>query len=119
MKDLKNINHTFDVAVGDVGCTIRKGDKWSKEPVGEGIMLWNCSKGHDGKCLAGCKCEGTGVIVGSWTGKFGELPPSLVAIEHNRDARDMEVLREMMKAGYGEINDSDLVTALIYYRIGD
>jgi rubredoxin len=117
MKDLKNIDHTFDVEVGDVGCTIRKGTKWSEVPPDEHLTLWNCPHPHSGDCDPfECKHEGSGNVVGFWLGEFGKLPPSLVAIEHNKSARDMDVLREMMKVGYGKINDDDIVTALIYER---
>ncbi len=115
-ESLKNIDHSFDIAVGDVGCTIRKGDHWSTIPVGTDLLLMNCSVGHRGPCAADCINEGTGRILGHWKGEFGKLPPALLGIEHNVSARNFDVLREMMRVGYGDIADGDIITALVYVR---
>ena len=42
----------------------------------------------------------------------------LLAMEHNKDARDKDILMSMMKEAYGEdFNDNTEVTALIYERL--
>ena len=117
MKRLMNIRHSFDLEVGDVGVTIRKGEKWSKVAVGTELELWNCVKGHKESCgEVGCKCEGKGKIVGSWVGELGKLPSSLLAIEHNKTAQNKETLKAMLLVGYGQVSDYDIITALIYER---
>ena len=117
MERLMNIKHGFDLKVGDVGVTVRKGDKWSRYSAGTELELWNCARGHKESCEeAGCRREGTGRILGSWVGEFGNLPPNLLSIEHNNMARDANTLKEMMVAGDGSIGDRDIVTALIYGR---
>lgn len=118
MKRLMNIRHTFDLEVGNVGVTIRKGEKWSKIPIGTLLELMNCTQGHKNTCEEnGCSCEGYGKVLGHWVGEFQKLPLNLLSIEHNNKAKDMTILKEMMKIGYGSIEDTDIITALIYERI--
>lgn len=117
MRVLKNIDHTFDVVDGDVGCTIRKGTKWTEMSVGEMFELSNCSKAHIGDCSSDCSNEGLGICIGYWYGELKNLPPALLSIEHNKSARNIYTLKKMLRAGYGEINGSDVFTALIYKRV--
>ena len=116
---LKNIKHGFDVNRGDVGVTVRKGTKWSGYREGTMLDLWECEEGHPGDCATYGKClyRGSAKILGSWVGRLVELPPSLLAMEHNIEARDMSVLKMMLILGYGQISDDDIVTALIYERV--
>lgn len=117
MKQLKNIDHSFDVSLGDVGCTVRKGSKWYDwANVGHEMELRVCPKGHDGECNSLCHNAGVGKVIGWWKGELCALPPALLAMEHSIKARDKEVLRSMLEAGYGGICDADTVTALIYIR---
>ena len=116
MTTLKNVNHKFDVGLGDVGCTIRKGIHWASTPIGEHLCLSNCSTPHSDRCHAGCYFEGFGQIIGRWVGRLDKLPPTLLSIEHNHRARDMKVLKDMLRDGYGSIDDSNVVTAVIYIR---
>ena len=115
MKILKNIDHSFDVAVNDVGCTIRKGVKWTV-PLGTELLLMNCSEGHKGSCGKNCTCEGTGKVIGYWYGDLDDLPPHLLAIEHNYKLRDMGELFKMLRHAYPLISMTDTVTALVYLR---
>jgi len=134
---LKNVGHSFDVGIHDVGVTIRKGEKWSKVPIGTELELWNCPKPHSGDCPQTfptinisltdlieppfkeikCRREGTGKIIGRWVGIFEKLPLNLVKIEHNLSARNYDVLVKMLQDAYGIIKLNDIVTALIYERI--
>lgn len=116
MKQLKNIAHTFDVELGGVGVTVRKGTKWYDMPLNTELELRVCPKGHDGECNSLCEKAGEARIIGRWKGSLMNLPHALLSIEHNRDARDMEALKQMLKTGYGSINKHDPVTALIYER---
>lgn len=122
MKDiwvqLKNVNHGFDLEVGDVGCTIRHGYRWSNYVTGTPIELWNCKEQHHGLCTEEtCTRCGTGVIIGSWCGKLKELPPSLLAMEHTNDLKDYDALFTMLKKVYDDFtSEKEPVTALIYLR---
>jgi hypothetical protein len=114
---MRNINHTFDVEKGDIGVTIRKGGKWyEKLGIGTEFELRVCPGPHDGVCNSLCKKVGTGETRGLWKGRLLNLPPSLLSIEHNTQARNIEVLKEMLEIGYGSISDQDIVTAVIYLR---
>lgn len=116
MNQLKNIAHTFDVDKGDVGVTIRKGSKWYDYPEGNRMELRVCPAAHDGVCNSLCVKAGIGRKIGGWKGRLIDLPPNLLAIEHNKEARDIEKLKLMLSAGYGSVKDDDVVTALIYVR---
>ncbi|KKM22253.1 hypothetical protein LCGC14_1627260 [marine sediment metagenome] len=116
MEQLKNIDHTFDTALGDVGCTIRKGSKWYEESISNELELRNCPRRHDGVCNSLCHHAGTGKVIGRWKGSLLNLPPALLAMEHNIQARDPEKLRVFLEQGYGKICNEDTVTALIYIR---
>ena len=116
MQQLRNITHGFDVAKGDVGVTIRKGSKWYEHPDSNRMELRICPAAHDGICNSLCKNAGIGRKIGGWKGRLIDLPPNLLAIEHNEEARDYEKLKLMLAAGYGSVKDDDVVTALIYVR---
>lgn len=117
---LQNINHSFDIPMGDVGVTIRKGDKWDKVPVGTSLMLWRCTHAHPGVIChddIGCRFCGSGTTLGSWYGEMVNLPASLLSMEHNVEARDYNILMGMMQDAYGQDFDENTdVTALIYKR---
>jgi len=118
--ELKNINHSFDLLNGKIGCTIRKGDKWKMVNPGDILHLWNCPQAHNGSCKkANLNCEycGTGLVLGYWYGPIRELPESLLKIEHNFTAQNLPILIEMFKTAYGEINDDDMYLSLIYMRL--
>lgn len=112
MKQLKNLDHSFDLNVSEIGVTIRMGDKW-RLPKGEVFLL--VEQYSDG---SRDRMAGSGVAVDSWCGAFEEIPDSLVALEHNKSARDKTVLFGMMKAGYGEqFDETSIVTAFTYRRL--
>lgn len=117
MEQLKNINHSFDVKLGDVGVTIRKGTKWYDKGLGTKMELRVCPKGHDGICNSLCTNAGMGEIIGRWKGAFANVPDALMSIEHNIECRNKDKCREMMERGYGSLSPHDTVTALIYLRI--
>ena len=118
MYQLKNVRHNFDVNVGDVGVTVRKGVKWSKTKHGDKLELWVCNQSHYGMCneSLGCHKVGEGMVLGYWVGPYGKLPPALLSIEHNITLRDKQQLTAILKKVYGSIKNDDIVTALIYLR---
>lgn len=115
---LQNIDHGFDVERGEIGVTIRKGTKWAHVPRDAELVLFNCGEAHSGECTpATCRYCGEGVKRGHWVGKMKHLPKSLLALEHNTEARDLEVLNRMMRTAYGDdFGPETVVTALIYER---
>lgn len=117
-KELRNIKHTFDTSVGDVGVTIRLGTKWADEtPRGTTLLLYNCDEAHIDACdVHGCEFCGTGAKIGHWTGMLKELPASLLVMEHNEQARTMEGLMSLLNIAYPGIMVTDHITALIYQR---
>ena len=60
MKQLKNINHTFDIEFGEIGVTFRKGWKWSNVKKRTLLELWNCPKAHSGDCTVNTPLQRTG-----------------------------------------------------------
>lgn len=115
---LKNVNHSFDTKLEEVGVTIRRGEKWAKYIPGTKIELWCCSKFHLGKCSKrkGCICEGEGIILGYWVGTFDILPKTLLRLEHHKEYRNKNKLFEAMKKYYKMFTMGHIITALIYYR---
>ena len=127
IRQLKNVEHDFEVAVGDAGVTVRLGAKWQAAATGEVVELWLCDEPHDGDCPIElpdadraplCDQRGHGKILGWWTGAFTDLPVSLRLIEHEMMARTSKGLYDSMRRAYGDAFGSDsIVTALIYARI--
>lgn len=111
---LKNIDHSFDVPIGDVGVTIRKGEKWRNIEIGTNLTLMNCKRAHKGTCLKTCRHEGYGEVIGVYKFEARSIPNSLIKIEHNKEARDKEVLIKMLERAYGKIKPMDILTAVIY-----
>lgn len=119
MKELRNINHSFDLRVFGIGVTIRVGQKWALEVgQGEDFSLYVCPDPHSEPCPDhGCKFCGVGTKLGHWVGRLGELPRELLTL-HNESARDMDVLLAMLREGYGpDVSSTTIVTALIYERL--
>jgi len=118
MRQLRNRCHGFDVPVGHIATTVRKGTGWAKVELGEELELWVCHKDRYGRCRPPFVYElvGTGRILGHWVGKLKDIPRPLLEIEHNMAARDYNTLKYQLKQAYGSITDDDIVTVLIYLR---
>lgn len=117
MKQLKNINHSFDLKLNQIGTTFRKGNKW--HTIKGMVELWNCREPHHGKCTKdkGCRYEGIGNIIGSWNGKFVDVPSNLIDIEHNNNCQNAMTLIKTLHQAYGNFSIEDIFTVLIYERI--
>jgi len=116
---LKNITHSFDVNVGEVGFTVRKGRKWFEtSKVGDILDLWNCQMAHLGKCTdKHCSFCGQAEVVYITLENFKYLTPELLMFEHNKDARDYDILKKQLIRAYGKFDDNDIVTLLFYKRL--
>ena len=109
---LRNLDHGFDLAVGDAGVTIRKGDKWALRRGEEFELVEQYSGDRPDEVV------GKGVSLGYWVGPLCDVPANLLAIEHADGAKDWGICFEMMKAGYGDEFASDTeITAMIYLRL--
>lgn len=108
---LRNLDHGFDLKVGDVGVTIRKGYKWALNQGTEFDLVEQHSDEKPDEVV------GTGVAIGNWLGRFKNVPNNLLKIEHNEWAQDKDTCFDMMKAGYGDFTEDSEVTALIYERL--
>lgn len=115
--ELRNVKHGFDLVVGQVGVTVRKGEKYSKLPIGTIFELFECQSPHTGSCKdVGCKACGTGIMLGYWVGAWKDIPQGLLSLEHNIEARSKAVCERMLKEGYGSLEPDDTVTAVLYLR---
>jgi len=132
---LKNVQHDFEVPIGEIGVTVRLGDKWFQafrshihDRDGFVVDLWQCPQGHSGECVATgpansdgtgvvCKFRGTAKIIGAWRGKLIHVPDTLLALEHEKSSRNFMGLLFSMRRAYPNISSHDYVTALIYTRL--
>jgi len=126
---LKNVQHDFETGVGMIGATVRLGSKWSKQPVGTIVDLWQCDRPHAGDCPApaggdavgpdvGCVRRGQAQIVGHWCGELIDLPTGVLALEHETASRTWDGLVASLRRAYGDlVAASAKVTALLYLRI--
>lgn len=116
-RQLQNITHSFDVEIGDVATTVRKGSKWNNVSIGSEFELRVCPSGHDGKCNSLCRKVGFGIKIGAWRGELAKLPGNLLSILGNKHLRDFDKLIIALKRGYGRIKMDDVVTVMIYLRV--
>ena len=123
MKQLKNVKHDFDVEVGSVGVTLRKGFKWATAPRGEELELWECSIAHEGDCPARiggretCTLQGVGTVEGRWVGTLKSLPAKVIELEHEPSSRVYSGLLASLRRAYGPLMpEGEYFTALFYRR---
>ena len=115
-QQLKNVQHPF-TAPGNVATTVRLSERYKHMPVGQEFELWECAQGHPGGCPEpGCQYHGRGVLVGRWEGPLKNIPPSLLSIEHEPEARELEGLLASLRRGYGAVDPEGWCWVLIYYR---
>src|SRR6185295_10469414 len=105
--------HSLDLDVWHEGVTVRKGFKWADVEMGEELDLCVCTRDpetHD--------VQGKGTVEGVWVGRFGELPASLIELEHEESSRVYSGLLESMRRAYGEDFEEDtFVTVVMYTRV--
>jgi len=105
LMQLKNIAHTFDVNVGEVGFTVRKGRKWYETcKLGDNINLWNCQRAHQGACIdEHCAFCGTAEVVYVSVERFKNLSPELLMFQHNKNCRTYDALKQQLIKAYKKI----------------
>ena len=110
---LKNVQHEFSVAVGEIGVTIRRGFKWAQVPVGAVVDLVFQSSPDD---VLG-ESRGTAKVTGVWVGRLLDLPARIIEKEHEPSSRTYSELVSSLKRGYGDFNEAEYFTALFYKRL--
>ncbi len=111
---LYNVEHDFDVEVGEVGVTLRRGDKWFKVPAGTQLLLIRRDGSGDS---AQEGVQGTGEVVGHWYGRLMDLPARVIEKEHEPSSRLYTGLLASLRRAYGEIAEQEMFTALVYRRL--
>jgi hypothetical protein len=112
MKTLHSL-HAVEVVPGEVGVTLRLGEKWFKTKDGETIELCECSADNTTHTVVG-----HAEIVGRWYGMFTYLPARLIEKEHEISSRMYSGLLKSMRRAYGQdFNEESNCTALSYKRI--
>lgn len=109
---LVNLKHDFEVGVGDIGVTLRRGVKWAGRPVGTKLQLVR-HEDPEGKVE---QEQGEGVIVGHWVGHLRDLPAVIIEKEHEATSRLYTGLLNSLRRAYGTISESEYFTALFYKR---
>jgi hypothetical protein len=111
---LKNVEHEFDVEIGAIGVTLRKGFKWANVERGTLIDLYFQHSAEKG---LSDEFRGTARVVGHWVGQLKDLPARVIEMEHEASSRLYGGLLESLRRGYGSVTESDYFTALFYQRV--
>ena len=101
--------HSLDVKPGDIGITVRRGDKWLSVTQGEQLDLCVCVPDH--------VIVDKGYVNFTWYGKFKDIPARYLELEHEVESRTYSGLLKSMRRAYGfEFNENEQVTVLGYVR---
>lgn len=111
---LKNVEHEFDVAVGQIGVTVRRGFKWAQVPRGTTVELYYQHSPEKG---LSDEFRGTAEVVGHWVGQLHNIPARVIEMEHEASSRLYSGLVESLKRGYGPFEENEYFTALFYRRV--
>ena len=116
--------HQLDIKVGQVGSTVRLGNRWA-DSLGSRLILCVCSDFckapntcNDPKhnSCGVCDRQGTGKVVDVWTGVFQDIPARLIHNEHEESSRLYPGLVNSMKKAYGDRFDETKVVTVVSYR---
>jgi hypothetical protein len=118
--------HTIDVEPGEIGVTVRLGDKWY-DAHGEIVLCvcsarcldsFTCDKPADYIECDNCSRVGRAQVVETVFCRFGDVPARLIEHEHEERSRLYSGLLASMRKAYGdEFGEEDEVTVLVYRRI--
>jgi hypothetical protein len=107
--------HSLDCGVGQIGTTVRKGNKWA-DAYGLTLELCVCTPIGD----AGGQShvvEGHGLVIDIWSGKFKDVPARHLEHEHEVRSRQYSGLLASMRKAYGtNFSESEDVTTVTYLR---
>jgi len=111
MRKLQNI-HPIDIAPGEVGVTVRRGDKWANITHGEALEIYSGDVANQTKI-------GEGKVTNVMSCRFSEIPARLVEMEHEKTSRTYSSLLESMKRAYNEpkFKETDQVVVMTYLRL--
>jgi hypothetical protein len=93
---------------GQLGNTIRRGDKWANVPRGHDLLL---TQGPDHKIV------GHGRVEKVWTGPFNEVPATVLDRNHSGSQSYSSVLLAMRDAYGADFSEDEIVVFLDYKRI--
>jgi hypothetical protein len=93
---------------GQLGNTIRRGDKWANVPRGHDLLL---TQGLDHKIV------GHGRVEKVWTGPFNEVPATVLDRNHSGSQSYSSVLLAMRDAYGADFSEDEIVVFLDYKRI--
>jgi hypothetical protein len=104
--------HTLDAVVDENATTVRRGTKWAGTMLGTHLELCVCTRDPESHDV-----QGTGLVLGTWEGKFEDLPVWALAHEHEERSREYSGLRDSMRKAYGpDFSEQDFVVVLLYRR---
>jgi hypothetical protein len=113
--------HKVEVDPGEVGSTVRKGNKWASATPGTKLDFCECAS----SCYADdhveerdCIIVGVGEVTDQWFGTFKNIPARVIENEHEALARLYSGLLYSMRRAYGEdFSEEELVTVVTYKRL--
>lgn len=109
--------HSLDCAVGCLGSTVRKGNKWA-DAMGLTLELCVCTPYLEaGDETTDHEIQGHGIVTDIWSGLFKDVPARYLEHEHEVRSRQYSGLLDSMRKAYGpEFSETDQVVILIYFR---
>lgn len=105
--------HSFELEVGSIVVTVRRGIKWANSQKGDELELCVC----EGQPIQH-NVVGKGIVQSAEIYRFCDLPWKVFYTEHEIAAKTYGGLLNSMKRAYGyDFNEKEIVTALFYKRI--
>jgi hypothetical protein len=104
--------HSLDAEVGSPASTVRSGFKWADVVHGDALELCVCTRDPETH-----EVQGAGKVLGTWFGRFFDIPARYLRFEHEAQSREYGGLLDSMRRAYGEeLSESRPVTIIIYRR---
>lgn len=128
MTEVLHMLHPLDTQVGELGSTVRLGDKWlSRVTHDPNLILCVCSDRCESpqtcsdplsESCGVCTRSGKATVVSSGYGAFQDVPAKLLEHEHELRSRQYSGLRDSMTKAYGSsFNEGSEVTVIVYERL--
>jgi len=117
---LHMIQDSFDVDVGGIGVTVRRGSKWA-QLIRRTLNLDLCVCSYEGGPATGVPKHtnaGTGIVIETHLLPFKNVPARLVALEHEKSSQNYFGLLTSMRRAYGaDFAEREDVTIFAYRRL--